>query len=145
MCNCFSKLNTSASNRYCVKLSTYFSSLDTVMNMTSKSGDRNNAEPTRKGTKKVNLNDLRGSLSKRGRARYSDPMLAEALHSLLAGEVEAFIWLDAVPTGATPEQVNSDKAKWRARAVSIFQTLSSGRKITVAWTDENEMVISLKG
>lgn len=114
------------------------------MSMTSKSDDRKNAESTRKGTKKVNLSDLRGSLSKRGRARYSDPTLAQSFAEMLAGEMEAFIWLDAVPTGKTEAEVTSDKAKWRARAVSVFNSLGSGRRVTIGWTQDNEMVISLK-
>lgn len=114
------------------------------MSMTGKSDDRKRAESTRKGIKKVNLSDLQGSLSKRGRARYADPMLAQSLAEMLNGEMEAFIWLDAVPVGDTESALNADKAKWRARAVSVFNSLGSTRKVTIGWTTDNEMVISLK-
>lgn len=111
--------------------------------MADKPADRRKAEATRKGTKKVNLEALKGSLSKRGRARYSDPVLLQSFTELLQ-DGEPFIWLDAVVEGSTDTEVANNKAMWRARAVSVFRSLNSDRKVTIQWTTENEMVIALK-
>jgi hypothetical protein len=110
--------------------------------MAEKPADRK-AEATRKGTKKVNLQAIQGSLNKRGRERFHDPILAESFKEMLT-DGEAFIWLDAMPVGKTPTEIANSRAMWRARAVSVFKSLNSGKKITVQWTTENEMVISLK-
>lgn len=116
--------------------------------MADKPADRKNAEANnnngkRQGIRKVNLSDIQGSLSKRGRERYSNPELAEALRNLLATG-EAFIWEDAQPEGDTKEKHNASKAKWRNRATSVFETLNSTATVSIQWTTNDEMVISIK-
>jgi len=113
------------------------------MVMADKPADRRKAEATRKGTKKVNLEALKGSLSKRGRARYNDPLLLQSFMDMLR-DGEPFIWLDAVVEGSTETDIANAKAMWRARAVSVFRSLNSDRKVSIQWTTDNEMVITLK-
>lgn len=93
--------------------------------------------------RKVNLSDLAGSLSQRGRERYKDNELLQALTEMLA-DGEPFIWDTAVVTGKTDTEVSASKAKWRSRAVSVFESLNSEKNISIRWTDQNEMVIILK-
>lgn len=115
--------------------------------MANKPDDRNNAESTpAKGIQKVNLADLAGSLSQRGRERYNDPELAQALREMLK-DGQPFIWASAVVTGKTEKALNASRAKWRSRAVSVFQSLNAGENvgISIRWTnDTNKMVILLK-
>lgn len=115
--------------------------------MAKQPDDRNNAESNpNKGIRKVNLADLAGSLSQRGRERYNDPDLAEALREMLK-DGQPFIWESAVVTGKTEKALNASRAKWRSRAVSVFESLNAGENvgISVRWTtDTNEMVILLK-
>lgn len=101
------------------------------------------AEATPKGVRKVNLSELQGNLSRRGRERYDNPVLKEALLEMLT-DGQPIIWDEAVPEGKTEKAFGASKAKWRNRAVSVFDSLNSGKKISVQWTTENEMVISLK-
>lgn len=111
--------------------------------MAKEPADRNNAEATRKGIRKVNLQEIKGTLSKRGRESFSCPPLKEAFQEMLKNG-EAFIWEDAVPSQEKDKR-NSSKAMWRNRANSVFESLNSGKKISIQWTTEDEMVISLKG
>jgi hypothetical protein len=111
--------------------------------MADKPADRKNAEATRKGTKKVNLGEIKGRINKRGRDRFTDPVLEQSFRGMLA-DGEPFIWLDAVPVGNTADELTNSKAMWRARAVSVFRSLNSEKKISVAWTTDNEMVLMLK-
>lgn len=94
------------------------------------------------GIRKVNLNELKGSLNQRGRVRYQNDELKNAFVDLLATG-EAFIWDDAKVEGKTEKAQKASKGKWRNRAVSVFTSLNSEEKISVQWTTENEMVISL--
>lgn len=97
------------------------------------------------GIRKVNLSDLQGSLSKKGRDRYADPILRDALLAMMS-DGEPFIWEDAVVTGKTEKQVTASKAKWRSRAVSVFKSLGldDDKSITIRWTTDDEMVIAPK-
>lgn len=111
--------------------------------MANKPADRNNAEATpAKGIRKVNLADLQGSLSKRGRERFHDPELAQALREMLVDK-SPFVWETAVVEGKNEKQLNASRAKWRSRAVSVFTSLNAPENvgISISWTDANEMVI----
>ncbi len=116
------------------------------MSMANKPADRNDAEATpAKGIQKVNLADLQGSLSKRGRERYHDPELAQALREMLA-DGSSIMWLTAKVEGKTEKALNASRAKWRSRAVSVFQSLNAPENvgISISWTDTDKMVISPK-
>lgn len=93
--------------------------------------------------RKVNLSDLAGSLSQRGRERYKNDELKQALETMLE-DGQPFIWETAKVTGKNDNEVSASKAKWRSRAVSVFESLNSEQGISVRWTDQNEMVIILK-
>jgi len=96
------------------------------------------------GVKKVNLSELKGSLNKRGRGRFEDPALREALAQMLVdGEAIVYDELFTVTAKTTEKQIDNEHAKWRNRAVSVFESLESGRKVSVSWTDAHEMIISL--
>jgi hypothetical protein len=96
------------------------------------------------GVKKVNLSELKGSLNKRGRGRFEDPALREALAQMLVdGEPIVYDELFTVTGKTTEKQIDNEHAKWRNRAVSVFESLESGRKVSVSWTDAHEMIISL--
>jgi hypothetical protein len=96
------------------------------------------------GVKKVNLSELKGSLNKRGRGRFEDPVLREALAQMLVdGEAIVYDELFTVTSKTTEKQIDNEHAKWRNRAVSVFESLESGRKVSVSWTDAHEMIISL--
>ncbi len=94
--------------------------------------------------RKVNLSELKGSLNKRGRGRFEDPELREALAIMLQdGEPVVYDELFTVNAKTTEHAIGNEKAKWRNRAVSVFESLESGRKVSVTWTDAFEMIISL--
>lgn len=97
------------------------------------------------GIRKVNLSDLQGSLSKKGRDRYADPELAEAL-TTMCQDGQPFVWDTAVVKGKTEKELVASKAKWRSRAMSVFTALNLGDEyaITIRWTTNNEMVIAPK-
>lgn len=103
------------------------------------------AEATRKGVRKVNLNDLKGTMSKRGRARYVNPVLLDALREMLVDK-EPICWDEAIVSGKTEKQVTASKAKWRQRAISVFEQLDADESvgISIGWTTENEMIITIK-
>jgi hypothetical protein len=95
--------------------------------------------------RKVNLSDLAGSLSKKGKPRYENSELLEAFREMLT-DPAPFIWEEAKVEGKTEQEVNASKAKWRNRATSVFATLDSKMTISIVWTtDTDEMVIIPKG
>lgn len=100
------------------------------------------AEPPRKGIRKVNLNDLQGQLHQRGRERYDDPELADALRELLTDK-QPFIWEAVEVTGKDDKARNASKAKWRNRAVSVMAGINENVKLTIRWTKTDEMLIAL--
>lgn len=96
-----------------------------------------------KNIRKVNLNDLQGMLSKRGRERYANPELLEAFREALT-DGESFIWEEAVVTGKNDKEVTASKAKWRSRAISVFTSMNiATHKVTIGWTKDNEMVVTV--
>jgi hypothetical protein len=98
------------------------------------------------GVRKVNLSELKGSLNKRGRGRYEDPELKALLIEMLSdGEPLVYDELYTVTAKTTTKQVDNEQAKWRNRAVSVFESIeaSEGHKLSITWTDAHEMVISL--
>lgn len=103
-----------------------------------------NAEATRKGIRKVNLSDLSGSLSKRGRERYTDPELQSALVDAMS-DGESFIWDTAVVSGKTDKALTASKAMWRSRAMSVFTGIAGNetQRLRIQWTDANEMVLTV--
>lgn len=119
-----------------------------VRDMAEQPADRKTAEATnktskaQKGIRKVNLSELKGQLSRRGRTRFADPELAKAILEMFQ-DGEAFIW-EAVElvTDKGEKEYDSSKAKWRARAVSVFESLDLGtdKAISIAWMGD-EMVI----
>lgn len=103
----------------------------------------------KKGIRKVNLNDLSGSLSKRGREAFHDDNLKVALIELMNGEgnENAFIWDDAFVTPTLGEKAKTTlQAKFRSRANSLVKQIATdnGKEfaITVQYTNAGEMVIS---
>ena len=96
--------------------------------------------------RKVNLSELKGTLNKRGRGRYEDPELKEALIIMLQdGEPLVYDELFTVTSKTTNKEIDNQQAKWRNRAVSVFESIeaSAGFKLSITWTDEQEMVITL--
>ena len=92
-------------------------------------------------TRKVNLSDLKGSLSKKGKPRYENSVLLQAFKDMLE-DGEPFIWESVELDGETVAEVDASKAKWRNRATSVFATLDSNVTISIVWTtDTHEMVI----
>jgi hypothetical protein len=104
----------------------------------------NKQAQTNKGIRKVNLNDLKGSLSSRGRERYRNDELAQAFRDAM-NDGESFVWELAVVSGKTEKQVNASKAMWRSRATSVFAGLdgTDGHKVRIQWTADNEMVVTV--
>ena len=92
-------------------------------------------------TRKVNLSDLKGSLSKKGKPRYENSELLQAFKDMLE-DGTPIVWEEAKVIGNTDDEVNACKAKWRNRATSVFATLDSNVTISIVWTtDTHEMVI----
>lgn len=93
----------------------------------------------------INLSELKGSLSSRGRERYNDPELLQAFQDLVAGLTENVVMDDLfkVTPKTTDKAITNERAKWRNRAVSVFESLGTNQKISVSWSDEHEMVIVL--
>lgn len=92
------------------------------------------------GIRKVNLSDLKGSLSQRGRDRYENADLKEALLEAIV-DGEAVIWDDAQVEGNNEKKRTASKMKWRNRAVSVFSTIETECTLTVRWTTEDECVL----
>jgi len=104
-------------------------------------------QPTAKAeaNRKVNLKDLQGSLSKKGKPPYQDKALAADILSLDPNDAnDAFVWSKAavVLTG-DPKKDNANKMLWRQRAISVSK--ATGIVIRIQWTNNGEMVISRKG
>lgn len=94
--------------------------------------------------RKVNLGELKGSLNQRGRSRFQDPDLLEAFKQMLIDhEPVVYDELFVVTNKTTDKELDNQKAKWRNRAVSVFDSLESGHKVSISWTTANEMIISL--
>ena len=51
--------------------------------------------------------------------------------------------LFAVTAKTTAKTITNERAKWRNRVVSVFESLNTGQKVSVAWTDANEMLVSI--
>lgn len=112
--------------------------------MATQPADRNNAEATpSKGIRKVNLSDLQGQLNQRGRERYHDPELAQALTEMLT-DPTPIIWDKAKVEGKTDKARTASKAKWRNRALSVMEGVNSEFRLTVRWTTDDLMVIMPK-
>lgn len=93
----------------------------------------------------MNLKDLQGSLSKKGKPPYQDKALAADILSLDPNDAnDAFVWSKAavVLTG-DPKKDNANKMLWRQRAISVAK--ATGIVIRIQWTNNGEMVISRKG
>jgi hypothetical protein len=91
--------------------------------------------------RKVSLKEIQKQMKGRGRDKFSDPELEKDLKGLKVGE--AIVWEQAkVDTTKTQKVQNREKAKHRNRAVSVGE--SAGVEISVGWTEEGEMVITLK-
>lgn len=113
------------------------------MEKNTQPSDNKQAKNSTKGVRKVNLADIQGKLNKRGRERFHDDELAEALRESMK-DGESFIWETAVVTGKTDKAVNASKAKWRSRAVSVFNGLGfNGYAVRVQWTQDNEMLVTV--
>jgi hypothetical protein len=93
-----------------------------------------------KGIRKVDLSELAGELSQRGRSRYEDPELHEALLAMIADR-EPIAWDTAVVKGNSETEIEASKAMWRNRASSVFATIDTDMEITIRWTKSNLMVI----
>jgi len=93
----------------------------------------------------INLSELQGELNKRGRDRYENDELKGVLEQLVNGEIPHVIWdeLFTVTAKTTDKAIANEHAKWRNRAVSVFDSLESGRKPSITWTSAHEMVITL--
>jgi hypothetical protein len=93
----------------------------------------------------INLSELKGDLNKRGRDRYQNDDLKEMFQALLEGQIENVVWdeLFTVTAKTTEKAIANEHAKWRNRAVSVFDSLETQRKLSITWTSEHEMVIVL--
>lgn len=93
----------------------------------------------------INLSDLKGSVSKRGRDRYENAELAELLTQLANGALPFVIWdeLYSVTKTTTEKVITNERAKWRNRACSVFDSLNTDKKVSIHWTDAHEMVITI--
>lgn len=96
------------------------------------------------GIRKVDLSALAGELSQRGRSRFQDPELHEALVAMV-DDREPIAWDTAVVKGKNETEVEASKAMWRNRATSVFSTIETDMEITIRWTKANLMVIQPKG
>jgi hypothetical protein len=93
----------------------------------------------------INLSELKGDLNKRGRDRYQNDDLKEMFQALLEGQIENVVWdeLFKVTDKTSDKTIANEHAKWRNRAVSVFDSLETQRKLSITWTSEHEMVIVL--
>lgn len=93
----------------------------------------------------INLNDLKGSVNKRGRDRYENAELTELFKSLCDGKIPFVVWdeLFKVDKNTTQKEITNQHAKWRNRAVSVFEAMNTDKKVSIHWTDQHEMVIQL--
>jgi len=109
--------------------------------MATNAGDRNSGT----NPKKINLSDLKGKTSQRGRKRYANATLTEYLREMVSTR-EGFgvPELLTVTPKTTEKQIQTQKAKWRNRIVSLFEELNfPGHRISISWTDAHEMVVEM--
>lgn len=119
---------------------------------TEKALGKTNDNEKKKGVRKVNLSELSGSLTKRGRSPFNDAILKSALEELLKGNgnENAFIWIDGFvdPNTDEKEQVKL-KAKFRQRATSmanqIAKTKGTEFPLTIQYTNDGEMLVIKRG
>lgn len=93
----------------------------------------------------INLSDLKGNISSRGRSRYENADLKALYGDMLNGTIPFIVWDDLykVTAKTTEKEVTNERAKWRNRATSVFESLGTDRTLTISWTDAHEMVIQL--
>jgi hypothetical protein len=110
--------------------------------MANSTGDRK-AEPTTSTNKKVNLNNIKANLVKRGKPPYENPVLQADILSLdPAVEGDAFFWSEATVNLTAPQdKVQAEKMKYRNRALSVAD--KCGVTIAINWLDDGKMIISL--
>lgn len=113
-----------------------------------------NAEPknTQSNTPnvRVNLSQMAGKLSHKGKPAYKDEALAKDILSLDPTDPnDAFIWakakvslVDANGESRDESQINKEKMKHRQRAISVAKQLQI--QIRVIWMLDGQMVIALK-
>lgn len=100
----------------------------------------------KKGIRKVNLEDLVGELSQRGRQPFSNEVLFNAFIAMLNGELNAMIWDDGFvePELNETEQTRL-QAKFRNRATSVLKQVlelnGKEMKVVIQYTKSGEMVI----
>lgn len=109
-----------------------------VIVVANNTGDRK-AEPN----KRVNLNDIKADLVKRGKPPYENPTLEADILSLdPTVEGDAFYWGEAtVNLTASKEKVQAEKMKYRNRATSVSE--KCGVSISIGWHSTGQMIISL--
>lgn len=95
---------------------------------------------------KVNLNDIKAQLVKRGRDAYQNEELEAELTALDPDtEGDAFLFPEATFEGDTStEAYINHKNLWRNRVQGMADRLEIG-KLSVNWTIQGEMVVSLQG
>lgn len=110
--------------------------------MANNTGDRK-AEPTTSTNKKVNLNNIKANLVRRGKPPYENPVLATDILSLdPTVEGDAFFWSEATVNLTAPQdKVQAEKMKYRNRALSVAE--KCGVVIAINWLDDGKMIISL--
>ena len=90
---------------------------------------------------KINLNDLQGMLSKRGREAFHDETLqAEILSLDPKVEGDAFIW-DSAQGNPSDEDYTNHKAKYHGRVETIAER--NNVAVSVQWTTDGRCVVSL--
>ena len=90
---------------------------------------------------KVNLSELQGVLSKRGREPFNDPALELEIQSLDPKiDGDAFIW-DSATGNPNDEEYTNHKAKYRGRVETIAD--KAGIAVSVQWTNSGQCVVSL--
>lgn len=101
------------------------------------------ATPDKKGVRKVNISELAGQLSSKGKPPYKDDELLSMYRESLVDGL-SLIWEAVVIEGDTESEVTASKAKWRNRASSVFGQLNvTTHTLKVQWTQDNECVLTL--
>lgn len=101
-------------------------------------------------TRKINLSDLQGKLSSKGRASFKDEDLYNSLIELMnsEGSGEAIIWEDGHVAPNTPKAINAEQ-KFRGRVNSVVKQIvkATGQDfaVTVSYTEDGDMVIYKRG
>ena len=92
-------------------------------------------------SKKINLNEVT-NLVKRGRGEYENPDLVADILALDASiDGDAFVFELATGDPSDDEFVNH-KNTWRNRVAKCAE--QADREVSIHWTTEGEMVVSLK-